>query len=692
MGKNDKTLKRLKKLKANLYSYTPLIGKWQRHKAVKALARNGSAEALRMLTEVVTRSADESFIGIVLDTMERLAAQDNPEAQDALCWLVIEHDHSRARQIVVAEQYAPRDPHQRALLFFLTEQWEYYEHFDFDQNLLKTIYPLAASNLRKRLTECARRTGRMEWVTIVAGDRHGKQLGTMTDKEWEVTLSVLRERQSWQEMWRLAQVAPAIWSARLLCRLKDAAWKPKHKAEQVAFKELTKKAEYCQRENTHTLPELMDCSMELVGHPCGVSCLAVSPDSRLLASSGSGWDCTVRLWSLPDGAALHTLEGHTDGVSCLAISPDSRLLVSSGSSWDRTVRLWSLPDGKALQTLERSARLSCLAVSPDGRLLIGSGRHRTVQLWSLPNGTALHTLEGHTWWINCLAVSPDGRLLASGSGDHTVRLWSLPDGEALQTLEGHTGTIICLAVSPDGRLLASGSGDHTVRLWSLPDGEALQKLEGHTGWVNCLAISPDGRLLVSSSGDGTVRLWSLPDGKALQTLGESAECLAIRSDGRLLASGSNDKTVQLWSLPDGAALQTLKGSTVKGPRFVVQRSNGPWESGRHWLKVPTVKGSRFVISPDGQVLANGGEDEVIELWNLWRVQVHRVTHLPVNQTNQKDIRWVQETLQTEKVTQAEQTWLEFLLELMHWYRRHDIELGEAPTSIPAGEFDIEIEA
>jgi hypothetical protein len=69
-----------------------------------------------------------------------------------------------------------------------------------------------------------------------------------------------------------------------------------------------------------------------------------------------------------------------------------------------------------------------------------------------------------------------------------------------------------------------------------------------------------------------------------------------------------------------------------------------------------------------------------------------VTHLPVNQTNQKDIRWVQETLQAEKVTQAERTWLEFLLALMHWYRRHDIELGEAPTSIPAGEFDIEIEA
>jgi hypothetical protein len=66
-------------------------------------------------------------------------------------------------------------------------------------------------------------------------------------------------------------------------------------------------------------------------------------------------------------------------------------------------------------------------------------------------------------------------------------------------------------------------------------------------------------------------------------------------------------------------------------------------------------------------------------------------HLPINQTDQKDIGWVQEALQHDEITQAERKWLEFLLALIHWYRRHDIELGEAPKSIPAGEFDIEIE-
>ena len=165
-------------------------------------------------------------------------------------------------------------------------------------------------------------------------------------------------------------------------------------------------------------------------------------------------------------------EAHQDWVLSVAISPDGRLLASG--SYDRTIKLWSLPDGALLKTLNGlSPMYPSLAISPDGRLLAWGNTSSAVVLWSLPDGGVLKTLTGHSDFVLSVAFSPDGRLLASSSMDKTIKLWSLPDGALLKTLTGHTGYVESVAISLDGRLLASGSDDRTIKLWSLPDGKLL---------------------------------------------------------------------------------------------------------------------------------------------------------------------------------------------------------------------------
>ncbi len=301
-----------------------------------------------------------------------------------------------------------------------------------------------------------------------------------------------------------------------------------------------------------------------------------SPVGKIVASGSS--DNTIKLWSLPDGKLLTTLEGNKYSVNALAISPDGKILASgsgdsSNSSDGKIIKLWTLPDGKPRTNLKGGNKYSsvkALVISPDGKNLISgsfdetsSSDGKTIKLWSLPDGKLLATFEEHKYSVNALAISPDGKILASdsyGDYDETIKLWSLADGKLLASLKGHKYSVRKLAISPDGKILASGSSDNSIKLWSLPDGKLLATLEGHKYSVRELAISPDGKVLASGSDDNTIKLWSLPDGKPLATL-EGHEgfvsALAISPDGKTLASGDSSGVIILWDLEKRSFLSFL---------------------------------------------------------------------------------------------------------------------------------------
>jgi WD40 repeat protein len=417
---------------------------------------------------------------------------------------VIYHDLPVSRDVTLAFDYRPSDPCKRALFYFITEQWERYEAFDFDQRFLQAAYEAADHDLRKRITEHAKQAGRVEWIEIVSDRRKHQRLLELTEEEWETALTVLEHNQQWVEMWQLAQAAPVLWSVKLLHMLRMVEWTPTNPFEQAGFIKLSLLAEGCAGKMPEVCGLMHNQAMPGKGTPRPVRSLAASPDGCLLASGNL--DGTIVLWRLPEAAPLKTLEGHSAPVNCLAMSSNGELLASW--SLDGYLRLWRLSDGATLKKFRNSDwNVNCLALSSDGHLLAAGNSDNSVQLWQLRGETTLRILKGHRGLVDCLAISPDGRLLASGSWDDTVRLWELPEGKAFRVLKGHTGLVDCLAISPDGRILASGSNDNTVRVWILPDGTLLKTLGGYAEWIQSLAMSPEGRLLASWRDDDTVRMW-----------------------------------------------------------------------------------------------------------------------------------------------------------------------------------------
>jgi WD40 repeat protein len=166
------------------------------------------------------------------------------------------------------------------------------------------------------------------------------------------------------------------------------------------------------------------------------------------AVAAAGAPGKVQAQGCPAGAKAHRAD-----INSLAISRDGRLL-AFGSN-DKTMKLWSLPDGAHLKTLEdQSGYVLSVAISPDGRRLASGGWKNTVKLWPLPDGALMKTLEGHNGYINSLAISPDGEILASGSRDYTIRLWSLPErvylNKCLMDVDGSSSTVSAIRYTRDG--------------------------------------------------------------------------------------------------------------------------------------------------------------------------------------------------------------------------------------------------
>ncbi|RMH72249.1 MAG: hypothetical protein D6680_19705 [Cyanobacteria bacterium J007] len=202
----------------------------------------------------------------------------------------------------------------------------------------------------------------------------------------------------------------------------------------------------------------------LTGHSSYPIALTSSADGQYLVAGC--FDGTIAVWDWSTRSSLAQLGGHAGSVESVAISPDSRTLASGGGYEDRTIKLWELSGAELKQSLAgHRASVRALAFTPDGTRLASGSEDRTLKIWDLATGKILHDLSHPSGWIQAIAISPDGRAIATGSRDSTIKIWRLDTCELLYTLKWHSEPVTSLTFSPDGLRLASASWDKTVKIW-----------------------------------------------------------------------------------------------------------------------------------------------------------------------------------------------------------------------------------
>jgi WD40 repeat protein len=253
------------------------------------------------------------------------------------------------------------------------------------------------------------------------------------------------------------------------------------------------------------------------------------------------------------------------------------------------------PDGNPLHAAHLSL-VESLAWSPDGKFL-ASGSYQVVTIWDAQTGRVWRRLTGFAERVVALGFSADGKLLATGGGapteDGEIKILDVASGKQVTEIKsGHSDTVFGVAFSPDGKILATCGADKFVKTWEVPGGKLLKAFEGHTHHVLDVGWKADGKLLASAGADNVVKVWDYEKGEQARTITAHAKQVT-----RLLFIGkkpefvtcSGDQQVRVWNADNG-------GNT---------RNFG--DSGDYLYALG--------VSPDGSVIAAGGEAGVVRLYN-----------------------------------------------------------------------------
>jgi WD40 repeat protein len=219
------------------------------------------------------------------------------------------------------------------------------------------------------------------------------------------------------------------------------------------------------------------------------------------------------------------------------------------------------------------------------------------QRLSAEEGKERPLFEGHTSsGIYSVSVSSDGKMLMAESA-FAIKLWDVSTGKEQTPLSWREEYQKYQAVTPDGTISAElGREVHgsqyidVVKLWGVAKGGKPRILRVWTD-INSASLTPNGRTLALGDADGQAILFDVNSGKELGVTFASPDpirALALTPDGTTLIVGSAGRG-RAWDI------------TVRDVATKEKKAN-------------LGKARSMALSPDGKVLATGGE--FVRMWDI----------------------------------------------------------------------------
>jgi serine/threonine protein kinase/WD40 repeat protein len=350
--------------------------------------------------------------------------------------------------------------------------------------------------------------------------------------------------------------------------------------------------------------------------PAAVRCrhafwVAFSKDSKILVAVSTE---LVRIWNLAGADEKLDLPGHAAGINSVVFSPDGKLLATSGG--DHKVKIWNPTTCRLVKQLDFSTPVEGLCFSPEGDVLAaGDYDHGTIRFYDVDSWQTLGVMQSCVGdRVHSTAFSPRGFYFAA-AGPLGLRLWRIVHAggdratkraisfEPVDQLTEEWSSSICF--SPDDLWLAWTDQDrnelvHRVNVWELgtlrPHALPMVPMAKSCRAGHALGFS-DSKHLTFINDKLQVAVWDVTTKQEVASFGELAEKNYPRPKTHLSADGAwyavADQTIRIWDMGAKKLLVAL----------APERSS---VSSVNW-------------SPDRKLLAVGGNDGCLEIWDLPKI-------------------------------------------------------------------------
>ncbi|KAF4957868.1 hypothetical protein FSARC_11164 [Fusarium sarcochroum] len=264
----------------------------------------------------------------------------------------------------------------------------------------------------------------------------------------------------------------------------------------------------------------------------------------------------------------------------------------------------------------------------------------------------IQALEGHGSEIRSVAFSNDGKSIASADQIGIVRLWDVETGSLKNILErvnkGSFGKSL-VTFSRHGHVIASGylrRDGHTytvMQIWDGQTGELVKIIEADCLRIGAIACSPNTDLLAISNQGGSIQIWDHGTGRLKREIPDvdslNITSMAFSPDGKLVAVSHYHveiRDVSTGRLEHAITVEQVFSFVVSVPRVRLARIDSlafsPDSPARNndavvqlWdaetggpsptLAHHTARGQTVALSPNCKILAWGGRDHTIRLYD-----------------------------------------------------------------------------